>query len=193
MSELVQHKLTQEERNALKRERIEKERLEKIAQIPETIHGAPIVEIEYTAVPRKYVKQKRREFSAIRKEFLKYLAETQVEALKEMGLSDKAIDGMAKGESPNGYNTHHKIPLAGGGQNVFKNFILVKNNPYHEDFHKIADPQICVIKDGETKTVKMPMPAGNVFIPPKEQQKKKETEKTPPITPALMKKIQNVR
>ncbi len=192
MAELIQKKLSQEERNARRRERMEKERLAKIAAIPDTLHGAPVVEIPYTAVRKKTVKAMRREFTDVRKEFLKHLAETMEPALREMGLSDKAIAGMMKGESPSGFNTHHKIPLAGGGQNVFENLILIKNDPYHTDFHEISDPQICVLKEGQTAAVRLPMPEGSVFIPPKEQQKTQETAKAVPNA-AFLKKMQNVR
>ena len=178
MTELIQTKLTSEERRALQAEKREKARLAKIASIPESVHGIPVVDTVYTAVPKKRVKMLRREFTQVRKEFLKMLATTQQDALKKAGLSDKAIEGMKRGESPNGYNTHHERPLAGGGQNVFDNFILIRNSPYHEDIHKIADPRICILKDGQQAVVKMPMPAGNVFIPPKQDQKTQNAEKT---------------
>ena len=95
MTDFEQKKLTQQERNALRAQKKEQDRLAKIKAIPESIHGIPVIETEYTSVPNKRVKALRREFSQVRKEFLKMLAETQVPALKQMGLSDKAIEGMA--------------------------------------------------------------------------------------------------
>ncbi len=192
MSELVRQKLTQQERNALRAAKKEKDRLEKIRAIPESIHGIPVVEAPYVAVPRRKVRELRREFTTARKEFLKILATTQYPALKKAGLSDKAVENMKRGMSPNGYNTHHKIPLAGGGLNVFDNFILIKNDPYHEDLHKILDPQICVLKDGERAVVKIPLPSGNVFIPPKQEEKTQNAEK-PPLQAAVLRKIQKIR
>lgn len=192
MSELLQHKLSQQERKALRDAKKEKDRLAKIDMIPESIHGIPVVETAYVAVPRRRVKMLRREFSAVRKEFLKMLASTQYPALKQAGLSDKAIENMKRGASPSGYNTHHKIPLAGGGLNAFDNFILIKNDPYHEDLHKVLDPQICILKDGERAVVKMPLPQGNVFIPPKQEEKTKNVEK-PPLQAAVLRKIQKNR
>lgn len=192
MADLEQKKLTQKERSALRAQKKEQDRLAKIKAIPESVYGIPVVETEYTSVPNKRVKALRREFSQARKEFLKMLAETQVPALKQMGLSDKAIEGMARGKSPNGFNTHHKIPLAGGGTNVFDNFILIKNDPYHEDIHKIMDPQICVLKDGQKAVVKLPIPQGNVFIPPKQDEKVQTVSKTLPSA-AILQKIQKTR
>ena len=94
MSELVRQKLTQQERNALRAAKKEKDRLEKIRAIPESIHGIPVVEAPYVAVPRRKVRELRREFTAARKEFLKMLATTQYPALKKAGLSDKAVENM---------------------------------------------------------------------------------------------------
>lgn len=192
MTDFEQKKLTRQERNALRAQKKEQDRLAKIKAIPESIHGIPVIETEYTSVPNKRVKALRREFSQVRKEFLKMLAETQVPALKQMGLSDKAIEGMAHGKSPNGFNTHHKIPLAGGGTNVFDNFILIKNEPYHEDIHKIMDPQICVLKDGQKAVVKLPLPKGNVFIPPAQAEKEQTASKTLPSA-VIFQKIQKTR
>lgn len=190
MAELVFHKPTKEEREAVraaKAEKQEKERQAKIKDIPASVHGAPVVKVSYTAVGKKRVKELRRSFDPIRKEFLKELAAKQTAALKQMGLSETQIDLMRKGRAPNGYNVHHKMPLAGGGKNEFLNFILIKNDPYHTDFHKVSDLQICKMKDGETLKVKIPMPAGNVFIPPTKEEKAKT------VNPALLKQCSNGR
>lgn len=187
---LIQHKKTQAERTAERRERQERERLEKISRIPDSIHGAPVVDVSYTAASKKQIKELRREFTPARRSFLISLAETQKDVLLSLGISEKAVAEMLKGNAPNGYNVHHKMPLAGGGKNEASNFILIKNDPYHTDFHKISDVQICKMNDGETKTVRMPMPKGSIFVPPKEQQKTQEKSQ---VFSAVLNKIQKTR
>lgn len=197
MAEPVQYKKTKAEREAAKLERIakqEKENQAKVAQLPDSIHGMPIVEVSYTGVGKKEVKALRKEFTPQRKAFLKELAETQKEALLAAGISESAIQRMAKnGESPSGYNVHHKIPLAGGGKNSFSNFILIKNEPYHTDIHKVSDLQIKHINQGETKTVKMPMPQGSVFVPPAQEKQKTHDGIKSQVSQVVLKKTHQGR
>lgn len=195
MTEYIQHKPTKAEketRRAQKAAQQEKERLEKIANLPDSVHGIPVIEISYTAVGKKRVKELRRAFGEKRKAFLKNLAATQAPVLKSLGLSDNAIAEMKKGRSPNGYNVHHKIPLAGGGTNDFSNFILIQNDPYHTDIHKVSDLQICKMNEGETKTVKIPMPSGSIFIAPDQKQSVQNAAKTS-LSAAILKKNQTTR
>ena len=110
-----------------------------------------------------------------------------------MGLSDHMIGLLAKGEAPNGFNVHHKMPLAGGGKNEFSNFILIQNDPYHTDIHKVSDLQIVKMKEGETKTVKIPMPQGNVFVPPDRQNLSVQTVGKSVISSAVLDKIRKTR
>ena len=190
MTEPVQHTLTKAEKEARRAERErqkEQERQQKITTIPDQVHGIPVVEVSYTAASKKHIKKMRHEFTKMRKAFLKELAATHVDALKQMGLSDKMIALVAKGDAPNGFNVHHKMPLAGGGKNEFSNFIFIKNEPYHVDIHKVSDLQIAKMKEGETQTVKIPMPQGSVFIPPEKQQGRTETKSN--ISAALLKKM----
>lgn len=191
MSEVIQHTMTKAERNSRRAEKASKNeanRLEKIKELPDSIHGAPMVEIEYTTISAKELKNIRREFNGSRKDFLKMLANEQISQLKLAGLTDKHIEMLAKGHCPNGWNVHHKKPLGGGGKNEFSNFILIKNDPYHTDFHKVSDLQLLHMHEGETRIVKMPTPTGSVFIPP-EQQKQNELM----TTAALRFKMQKSR
>lgn len=196
MPDYVQHTLTKAEKEARRAERQRQQELDrqaKIAALPDQIHGIPVVEVPYTAVSKKRVKELRREFTGQRKAFLKELAETQTDALRQMGLSDNMIGLLAKGETPNGFNVHHKMPLAGGGKNEFSNFILIKNDPYHTDIHKISDLQIVTMNDGETKTVKIPMPQGSIFIPPEQQSDRVQSTAKAPVPAAILKKMQRDR
>ncbi len=191
MTELLQHKPTKAEREARRAQR-EAERLAKFAEkaknLPDSVHGVPVVEIDYTAVSKKRVKELRREFTECRRQFLISLAENRADDLKAAGLSDSAIELMAKGRAPGGYNVHHKSPLAGGGKNEFSNFILIKDEPYHKDFHKVSDIQIVGMKEGETKKVKIPMPDGCVFVPPERQAEQVKT-----LSPILLMRRANSR
>lgn len=195
MTEYIQHKPTKTEKEARKAQKAaqqEQERLNKIAALPEKIHDIPITDVSYTAVGKKRVKELRRAFGEKRKAFLQNLAKTQLPLLKALGISDKAVADMAKGRSPNGYNVHHKIPLAGGGKNEFSNFILIKNDPYHTDIHKVSDLQISKMQKGETKTVKMPVPEGSIFIPPAEKQRVMSVLKQSNLS-AVLQKMQKTR
>lgn len=195
MTDYIQHKPTKAEKEARRAQRAaqqEKERAEKIAALPGKVHDIPVIDVSYTAVEKKRVKELRRSFGPQRKAFLQNLAKTQAPVLKALGLSDKAIAEMGKGRAPNGYNVHHKLPLAGGGKNEFSNFILIKNDPYHTDIHKVSDLQICQMQDGETKTVKMPVPDGSIFIPPSEKQRVLAALKQP-VQQAVLQKTRQTR
>ena len=197
MNTYIHHTLTKAEKEARRSKHLrhqEQERQVKIASIPDHVHGIPVVEVPYTGVSKKHVKELRREFNGLRKAFLKELAETQTEALKQMGFSDNMLVDLAKGKTPNGFNVHHKIPLAGGGKNEFSNFILIKNDPYHVDIHRVSDLQISHIKEGETKLVKIPVPQGNVFIPQEQQQQNRaQTATKNSINATLLHKMQKTR
>lgn len=191
MAEYIQHKRTNEEKE-LRKAQQEQKRQEKIANLPDKVHDIPVIDISYTAVGKKRVKELRRSFAEKRKAFLQNLAKTQAPLLKALGISDKAVADMMKGRSPNGYNVHHKIPLAGGGKNEFSNFILIKNDPYHTDIHKVSDLQISKMQEGETKTVKIPFPEGSIFIPPAEKQKVQSALKQSNVS-AVLQKMQKTR
>lgn len=196
MTDNFEHrKPTKAEKEARRAERAaqqEIERQKRVAALPASVHGAPMVKMEYTAVGTKKIKEMRRSFTPLRKAFLKHLAQTQSPVLKALGMSDNMIAGMLKGNAPNGFNVHHKKPLGGGGKNEFSNFILIQNNPYHTDFHKASDVQICKMQPGETKTVKIPMPEGSIFIPPAMKQRVAEAVKQASAA-AMMKKARDGR
>ena len=196
MADYIQHTLTKAEKEARRAERLrqqEQERQAKIAALPDRVHGIPVVEVSYTAADKKHVKEMRHEFTGMRRAFLKELAATQTDALKQIGFSDNMIALLAKGEAPNGFNVHHKMPLAGGGKNEFSNFILIKNDPYHTDIHKVSDLQISAMNPGETKTVKIPMPQGSIFIPPEQQQTRTQTAIKSPVSTVFLQKMQKTR
>ena len=96
-------------------------------------------------------------------------------ALRDMGLTDKQIDQVKKGTAPNGYNVHHKLPIHGGGQNVFSNLILMPIKPHDELHHKVMDPQVAQMQTGDSKKVVIPWTDDMVYVDP--ERKKSQPQK----------------
>ena len=106
------------------------------ANVPDSVYDIPCVMTEFN----------------VRAAFLKHLAKTKFNELRAAGISLKQIKGMRHGYTPNGFNTHHMVPIHGGGTNDFSNLILIRRVPYHDDLHnKVINPQIRGIKEGESE------------------------------------------
>ncbi len=134
----------------------------------ESFLGAPLREVEFV-IPSKEEREKRRaEFEkGIRAAFVKYLAKTQKDALLRAGVTRQQIRGMRDGHTPNGFNTHHKHPIYGGGTNDFSNLVLIRREPYHDMMHyHVITPQTATMKTGDRKKVKIPDPQSPVYVPP---------------------------
>lgn len=59
MTDYIQRKPTKEEKEARRAQKAaqqEKERLKKIANIPDSVHGIPVIEVSYTAVGKNALK-----------------------------------------------------------------------------------------------------------------------------------------
>lgn len=130
--------------------------------------GAPLREVEFVIPPKAEREKRRAEFErGIRAAFVKHLAETQKDALLRAGLTRQQIRGMRDGFTPNGFNTHHKHPIYGGGTNDFSNLVLIRREPYHDMMHyHVITPQTAAMKTGDRKTVKIPDPQTSVYVPP---------------------------
>ena len=134
---------------------------------PEDFLGIPCSTVTYS-VPSKEERQARRqEFELIKRaEFIKYLAETQQDALRQAGISAKQLEGMKNGYTPHGFNTHHKLPIHGGGTNDFSNLILIRKEPWHDMMHyHMINPQTKGMSEGDTRKVIIPDPKTPVFQP----------------------------
>ncbi len=130
--------------------------------LPKAIETMPLRELAYT-VPRKADKKAmRRHFNTVRAEFLFDLARLRRKELLDAGFKEKEVDQMAQGRTPNGFNTHHKHPIGGGGTNDYANLVLI-NRHDHELIHKHQDPQLNDISKGQTRTILAAMPEGNVY------------------------------
>jgi hypothetical protein len=160
MSDNFEHKkITKEER----RQKIQDKMDAKVAEIPAELNGMPIIEMEYTRVPKQAKRDKRKAFGEKRKAFLKMLATQHAKTLIKEGFSDSQIEQMGKGKCPNGHSVHHKLPLSGGGKNEFKNFILIPHKPHEEIHGKILDPQVYGMEIGEKRKIKVPYTNSYIF------------------------------
>lgn len=147
------------------------------------IHGFTLKEVDWEVPPLQVRKRKRAQFAKIRVEFLKELGRNHEAELRAMGMSDKDIKQVKKGTNPNGYNVHHKLPLHGGGQNEFSNFILMPIKEHDDLHHKVMDPQVQNMQTGDKKKVVIPWTDDMVYVSP---EKKKARQKA-----AIIAKVAN--
>ncbi len=144
----------------------------------DTIHGLKLKEVEYTVPSKAERVAKRNEFNGVRDEngnvvvegvrskFLKMLANEHADLLVErLGLTERDIEGMREGYTPNGFNVHHKLALHGGGKNEFSNFILTPLYPHDQWHHDVMDAQLLGIREGETRTIKIPYTDEMIYDP----------------------------
>ena len=137
------------------------------SRMPETFLGVPCKHVSFCVPSKEERIARRMEFEQEKRaEFIKFLANTQRKALLAAGITEKQIDGMKKGITPHGFNTHHKIPIYGGGTNDFSNLVLIRREPYHDMMHyHLINPQIRGMREGNKKTVAIPDPQTPVFVP----------------------------
>lgn len=133
------------------------------------IHGFKLKEVEWTVPDKQTRKRRRSQFNSVREEFLKELGANHEDELRAMGLKDKAIDMIKKGHAPQGYNVHHKLPIHGGGQNVFSNLILMPIPPHDDLHHIVMDPQVAQMQSGQSKKVMIPWTDDMVYHPEKDK------------------------
>ena len=137
------------------------------ANVPDSVYDIPCVMTEFKVPSLEERKEMRKDFELnVRAAFLKHLAKTKFNELRAAGISLKQIKGMKHGYTPNGFNTHHMVPIHGGGTNDFSNLVLIRRVPYHDDLHnKVINPQIRGIKEGESVMIKIPKTDAGVFVP----------------------------
>lgn len=138
------------------------------APAPKTFLGMPCETVTFSVPTKKQQEAVRYEFATkARAAFLKHLAKTQFDKLRAAGITRKDIKLMEKGKTPNGWNTHHKLSVYGGGTNDFSNLLLIKRAPYHDMIHyHLINPQVQGMKRGETRKVVIPNPSESVYVPP---------------------------
>ncbi len=137
------------------------------SKMPQTFLGVSCKKISFCVPSKEERIARRMEFEQEKRTaFVKFLAETQEETLLAAGITKKQIEGMKNGLTPHGFNTHHKLPIYGGGTNDFSNLILIRREPYHDMMHyHLINPQIRGMKDGDKRNIVIPDPQSYVFVP----------------------------
>ena len=147
------------------------------------INGFKLKEVEWTVPDKQTRKKRRHSFNKVRGEFLKHIGATMEPALRDLGLTDKQIEQIKKGATPNGYNVHHKLPIHGGGKNEFSNLILMPVKPHNELHQKVMDPQVAQMQSGDSKKVVIPWTDDMVYVNP--ERKKAQPQKSVLIAKAM--------
>lgn len=139
-------------------------------KIKANLQNIPCVECLYTVPTKRERAAVESAFRNVRKAFVKFLAQTQVEALRQAGVSEKEIKIMAEtGRGPSGFTVHHKLPRHGGGTNDFSNLCLTATN-VHVQIHRDLEQRvrdklgkaICDMEVGESCLLEMPFPEGMI-------------------------------
>jgi len=140
-----------------------------------TVRGQSVQLRGIDSVPVNYVKRDRAEYAALRKDFdssvrgdfLRDLAgdPAKVDALRNAGLDQAAIDRIASGRVPQGWQVHHKLPLDDGGTNSFDNLVLIKNDPHHIALTNAQRTLVGDLTVGQSRQVDFPIPRGFVYPP----------------------------
>lgn len=143
----------------------------------DSINGFKLIDAEYTVPDKRTRKRRRGAFDSVRDKFIRHVAQNCQKELRAIGITDKQIEQMKKGSAPNGYNVHHKLPIHGGGLNEFSNLILMPVKPHDELHHRVLDPQVAQMQAGETKTVKLPWSDNMVYVPPENDNSKKQEKR----------------
>ena len=98
--------------------------------------------------------------NSVRPKFLKSLSD-HPDALSTFD-SDNLLR-LSNGNTPSGWQVHHKVPLDDGGTNNLDNLILIQNSPYHSALSKA---QATITKDlpyNASKEVLWPSPKGVIY------------------------------
>lgn len=130
------------------------------------INGFKLKEVQWTVPDKKVRESRRKAFNKVREAFLRNIGQTQEQALHDMGMNDKQVAQVKKGRAPVGYNVHHKLPIHGGGENVFSNLILMPIGPHDELHHRVMDPQVSQMQTGDSKKVVIPWTDDMVYVDP---------------------------
>lgn len=134
----------------------------------EAFLGVPCKRVVFRVPPKAEREAMRLQFEQeTRPEFIKFLANTQKKALLAAGITEKQIENMKNGYTPHGFNTHHKLPIFGGGTNDFSNLVLIRREPYHDMMHyHLINPQVRGLQENQQKIVTVPDTESPVFVPP---------------------------
>lgn len=132
------------------------------------LRGVDSVSVNYVKRDRVEYAALRRDFdSTVRGDFLRDLAgdPAKVDALRRAGLDQAAIDRIASGRVPQGWQVHHKLPIDDGGTNSFDNLVLIKNDPHHIALTNAQRTLVGDLAVGQSRQIDFPIPRGFVYPP----------------------------
>lgn len=135
--------------------------------VPPLPPDIPTITVAWRVPPLAARKKVRQDFNNYaRREFIVWLAITQTDVLASAGIGPAEIAAMKKnGNVPSGYEVHHKLPIAGGGDNNPSNLILIRVD-VHDSIHAALDPQVAGLKEGQRREVRLPRPEGVFYGKP---------------------------
>lgn len=136
------------------------------------LHGFTIKRITYErkADRNAYKSQREKDFSRVRKAWLKKIAVSAAKELEAAGIPKDKIETMAReGKTPEGYQVHHRLPLDNGGDNNYANLIMIRDDVEHRAVHGYYNPgeqRIEQLQYGESGEVALPMPPADTVVYP---------------------------
>jgi hypothetical protein len=143
------------------------------------LDDVPMQTVQYTKRDRVQYEQLRKDFDRAgtgdRAKFLKSLASDpdKVAQLKSVGIKDAEILKMKDGLMPNkDWQVHHKLPIDDGGTNASSNLVLIKNDPAHQAITNHQRTETGTLEPGQTKTIKFPIPPGDIYAPKPSEDKR---------------------
>lgn len=138
-----------------------------------TVRGQQVVLENIDIVSVNYVKRDRATYNALRQEFnsgvradfLQSLTTNpdNLAALRRAGFDDAAIERIASGRVPQGWQVHHKLPLDDGGTNAFDNLVLIRNDPQHIALTNAQRELVGDLEVGQSRQIDFPVPPGVVY------------------------------
>ncbi len=124
-----------------------------------------LIEVSYVRLDPSWLSELRKAFKRTRRDFLKYVGYHHSNELVSAGLTDDDIRQVKKGNAPENFNVHIKIPFDYGGTNSFSNLVLVQTHPYHTEIHRFIDMQTLSAPSLKPMKLYLPSPPGKVYIP----------------------------
>ncbi|MBD1895741.1 SBBP repeat-containing protein [Coleofasciculus sp. FACHB-129] len=125
-----------------------------------------IKRIAITKVPKSVYDALRNKFNnSVGRKFAMSLGSdpNKLDTLRKAGLNDADILRLSKGNRPDGWEIHHKLPLKIGGNNSFDNLVLIKKHPHHKVLTNAQDDLSRQMSEGDELVVDWPSPEGFIY------------------------------
>lgn len=125
------------------------------------LNNIDAVKMEYFRRDRAEVTALRRSFDAkIRSNFARSIS-SHPDVINR--LTKDEIKVLAKGNIPEGFNVHHKLPLDDSGTNAFSNLILIRSQHEHNVFTNAQRGIMKNVPVNSSKEVLWPVPRGVIY------------------------------